>query len=256
LSGLVLFLCFLALSSCRAPDAGGAFLQSGDLLFQDVDGGPLSRAIKQVTDGFEGAKFTHVGIVSIGRGRPAVIEASGKGVRVTPLAEFLARSRDSSSRPRVVVGRLKHEYRAAALPAIKHARELVGSSYDDEFLLNNGKFYCAELVYESFWNPASGQRLFEVAPMTFCPPGSQAPDESWREYFARRKLPIPEGRPGCNPGGLSRSPSVEIVYAFGRPEGWSEEVYHRYAALPQKAAPVAAGKSPSGAPTREVGSRP
>ena len=48
-------------------------LRPGDLLFQDLDAGPLCDAIEKVTTGYRGANLTHVGVVAeagrIGRHR-------------------------------------------------------------------------------------------------------------------------------------------------------------------------------------------
>ncbi len=201
--------------SCPAEDAFA--LRAGDLLFQDLDSGELCDAIEKVTEGIDGAEFSHVGIVAFdGEGRPVVIEAGGN-VRETPLAAFLARSHDADGRPKVLVGRLGQPDWAAR--AVARAREHLGEPYDDEFRIDNGQWYCSELVYECY-RDGDGHRLFELAPMTFKEPGSDETQAVWQRYFAERKLPVPEGEPGCNPGGLSRSPRLRIVHAYGRPEGY------------------------------------
>ena len=199
----------------------------GDLLFQDLDGGPLCAAIEAVTQGVDGAKFSHVGIAAWDGRQCRVIEAGGGGVKLTPLKAFLARSADEHGRPKVVVERLAPAEREAIPPALARAKALVGRPYDGEFLLDNGKYYCSELVYEAFL-AADGGRLFAVEPMTFRPPGLGHPMPAWSEYFTRKGLPIPEGKLGCNPGGLSRSPRVAVVHAYGRPSGWSAETYRRH----------------------------
>jgi len=43
---------------------------------------------------------------------------------------------------------------------------------------------------------------------------------AWAAYFRKLHAPIPEGQPGINPGGISRSPAVRIVHVYGRPAGW------------------------------------
>ncbi len=66
--------------------------------------------------------------------------------------------------------------------------------------------------------------------MTFRTPGTDGPMPVWREYYANKGVPIPEGKPSCNPGGLSRSENLLIPHAFGRPTGWTEDTYTRHAA--------------------------
>jgi hypothetical protein len=228
--GPLLAACCFLLPACQGPAAQAVAIRSGDLLFQETDGHALGEAIKAVTGGIDGAKFTHVGIAEVAGAEVRVVEAAGKGVRVTPLKDFLARSADDQGRPKVVVGRLKAAYAGAVPGAMERSRELLGRPYNDTFVLGNGKYYCSQLVYDVYRDPASGQPLFELAPMTFCPPGSKEPLKAWREYFAGKGMEIPEGQPGCNPGGLSRSAKIEIVGAFGRPTGWTESVYRRYSA--------------------------
>lgn len=213
---MLLIALLTVLAGCQAG-AAGVISQDGDLLFQDLDGGPLCEAIEAVTQGRDGANFSHVGIVAWDGRQCTVIEAGSRGVRITPLEKFLARSADAHGRPKVIVGRLCLTYRKAIGPALAAARGLVGRPYDDEFRLGNGKYYCSELVYETYLDPDSGQRLFDVAPMTFCLPHSRQTLPTWREYFARREMPVPEGQPGCNPGGLSRSEKIEIVHRYGQP---------------------------------------
>ncbi|MHC4724324.1 MAG: hypothetical protein ACYS9V_08765 [Planctomycetota bacterium] len=38
--------------------------KEGDLLFQDLDCGPLCDAIEKVTTGYQGSNFSHVGILA------------------------------------------------------------------------------------------------------------------------------------------------------------------------------------------------
>lgn len=235
----VALLACLALPACRpAPPAQAPIaltaadrdaLRCGDLLFQDTDGSPLCEAIRAVTEGCDGGDFTHVGIVVATEPRVEILEAGGRGVKITPLEKFLARSTDDRGRPRVVVGRLKEEYRPAIEPALLRAQVLIGAPYDDLFELGDEKYYCSELVYVSYLAPADGMPLFEVFPMTFCAPGSDRPMAVWQDYYARKGAAIPEGKLGCNPGGLSRSDKLTIVHAFGKPTGWTEETYLRHA---------------------------
>ena len=113
-AGLAAIALCLLLPACRGRETPVAFAPAdGDLLFQDLDGSPLCDAIEAVTQGVEGARFSHVGIVTLGAdGAPAVIEAYEK-VTITPLATFLARSRDEKGRPKVVVGRLVDSCRSS-----------------------------------------------------------------------------------------------------------------------------------------------
>jgi hypothetical protein len=200
---------------------GGFTLQTGDLLFQDSDGGPLAEAIETVTQGVDGANLTHVGMVAgFDQERPLIIEAIGEGVVETPLATFLARSTDAHGKPKVLVGRLRAPYQPLIPEAIAHARTLLGRPYDRVFAIDNDAYYCSELLYEAFRDANDGTPVFELQPMTFKDPATDATFPAWATYYAELGDDIPEGKPGLNPGGMSRSPALEIVHAYGSPDGW------------------------------------
>jgi hypothetical protein len=215
---------------CRSyQDPGTAFaLEPGDLLFQDSDGGPLCKAIETVTSGCEGAHLSHVGLVA-GRqeGTGVVIEAAGAGVRTVPLEQFLQRSLDPAQRPKVLVGRLRPEFRHLIPAALRHAQALTGKPYDKVFDIHNDAYYCSELVYDSFLAANGGKPLFELQPMTFLDPATGATFGAWQEYFHKLGVPVPEGQPGINPGGISRAPVLTIVHAYGAPTGWQPQTASR-----------------------------
>lgn len=204
---------------CKSDDAFRP--EPGDLLFQDLDLGPLCDAIEKVTEGCGGADFSHVGIASPNNdGSVVVIEAVPDGVLTTPLDAFLERSLDADGNPKVLVGRLRPEYRRLIPPALDAARALTGRQYDGVFAIDNDRYYCSELVYEAFRKADDGKPLFELAPMTFRDPDTGATMPAWLDYFNDLKTPVPEGEPGINPGGISRSSAIEIVHAYGKPSGW------------------------------------
>lgn len=196
-------------------------LQSGDLLFQDLDGSPFYEAVEKVTQGYNDAALTHVGIVaSNGKGEIIVIEAISKGVTETPLDTFLNRSHDNNGRPKVLVGRLLPQYRHLIKTALAEALNLNGKPYDSGFDIQNDAYYCSELVYFCFKEANDGQPLFELQPMTFIDPDTKETFPAWREYFRKLGIDVPEGKPGLNPGSISRSPVLRIVHKYGFPDGW------------------------------------
>ena len=172
-------------------------------------------AIKAVTTGYNGADFSHVGIVVRNeKGEPVVIEAVSKGVVVTDLSRFLGRSVDSTGQPKVIVGRLKKAHRHLVPEAVRQAMALKGKPYDKAFVIDNDAYCCSELVYEAFRRANNGNPVFALEPMTFKTPGSDETMPAWREYFAKLGIDVPEGQPGINPGGISRSPILDIVYSY------------------------------------------
>jgi len=208
-------------ASLRVAPPDAFALQPGDLLFQDLDCGPLCDAIETVTQGVDGAHFSHLGMVSHVEGRRVwIIEAVSAGVVETPLKKFLGRSADAHGNPKVLVGRLDAETSVLIPGAIAAARAYLGRPYDNVYVIDTSTFYCSELIYEAFLEVNHGQPVFELAPMTFKDPRTSATFPAWKDYYTKLNTPIPEGKPGLNPGGISRSPHVHIVHAYGVPEGW------------------------------------
>ena len=57
--------------------------------------------------------------------------------------------------------------------------------------------------------------------MTYKDPDTDSLFPIWEEYFAELKVPVPEGEPGLNPGGMSTSEYLDIVHFYGKPEGYT-----------------------------------
>jgi len=198
-------------------------LQVGDLLFQDGDCGSFCEAIEKVTFGIDGARLSHVGmVVPIGTNGLAVIEAVQKGVKITPTGEFFSRSLDGKEASKVLVGRLKKEKQAIIPQAIKVAQTKIGKEYDNAFNMLNDSYYCSELLYTAFLEANGGQPIFELQKMTFKDPATKVTFPVWETYFKDLGIAIPEDEPGLNPGGMSRSPHIDIVHAYGKPEGYKK----------------------------------
>lgn len=198
-------------------------LQKGDLLFQDLDCGELCDAIEKVTTGVNGAKFSHVAIVSKidNDGKAYVIEAYDK-VEETPVSEFLKRSHDDKGNPKVVVAKLLPEYQYLIPVAVNRAYKLLGKKYDSKFDLNDDSYYCSELIYDIFKYYDKGKKieLFPLNSMTFKDPDTGEIMNVWKKYFKELGIPVPEGKPGINPGAISRSPKLKVVHVYGRPTLW------------------------------------
>jgi hypothetical protein len=180
--------------------------ESGDLIFQDLDCGGMCDAIEAVTQGYNGHRFSHVGLVNRTGKTVMVIEALGAGVRMIPLDSFLKRTTNT-----MYVGRVKKEYTRLVKKAIRFSVKQLGKPYDDAFIYDNGKYYCSELIYDAFQYANHGRPFFRLESMTFKKPGSDDYFPVWIDYYKKLGAAIPEGKPGCNPGGLSRSSKINIV---------------------------------------------
>ena len=194
------FLLLWILAGCNGkPD-----FRTGDLIFQDLDC-ELCEAIEGATRGYGGKPVSHMGVIVVSDSGTYVLEAYDK-VQIIPLDSFLKRS------PKIMLGRLKKPWRKHIAGAVKRGMEKLGLPYDAEFKLNNGKYYCSELVYDIFLD-AKGRPLFEIHPMNFKNLQTGVYDSVWTDYFNKLQTAIPQDEPGCNPAGYSRSGKVEIIYA-------------------------------------------
>lgn len=222
-------LILIIFSSCVAEKEKEFQLQVGDFLFQDLDSSPLCEAIESVTPGYNNGNFSHVGIIIKG-GDPIlqnvdskfeekyfynlqqdyrVLEAIPAEVTTTRIDSFLNNSLDSLSNPKVIVGRLRVEYRYLIKDAIRFLNGKIGVKYDDEFLLNNEKYYCSELIYEAF----KKEDIFELAPMNFMNKENKIMP-IWQNYYDKLNMKVPQGELGINPGLMSISNKIDIIYDF------------------------------------------
>ena len=222
-------LILIIFSSCVSEKEKEFQLQVGDFLFQDLDSSPLCEAIESVTPGYNNGNFSHVGIIIKG-GDPIlqnvdskfeekyfynlqqdyrVLEAIPAEVTTTRMDSFLNNSLDSLSNPKVIVGRLKVEYRYLIKDAIRFLNGKIGVKYDDEFLLNNEKYYCSELIYEAF----KKEDVFELAPMNFMNKENKIMP-IWQNYYDKLNMKVPQGELGINPGLMSISNKIDIIYDF------------------------------------------
>ena len=180
-------------------------LKTGDILFQSMNCGPLCEAINEVTEGYQGKDFSHLGMVYIKNDSIFIIEAAGKAVQITPYETFKTYTKEE-----MFVGRLKSKYQKYIPKAIDFALQQVGVPYDDAYLYNNGKYYCSELIYDAFLH-AYKKPLFDLFPMTFKSPKTNDFFDVWATYYKKLNMEIPECQLGCNPGGISTSNKLKII---------------------------------------------
>jgi len=186
-------------------------LEEGDLLFQNLNCGELCDAIEKVTEGVDGKNFSHCTMVVKINDTLKVIEAIGKEVQINSLPAFFERSGDTSEIQNITVGRLKDQF-LNMIPKVELiSKQLIGEPYDDEFIMNNGKWYCSELIYEVFREDNNKNDFFNLEPMTFKDPETGAFIPAWENYYKALGREIPEGQMGINPGLISRSNKIQII---------------------------------------------
>lgn len=203
LSIIILFISSLTLSAQNIQSK----LKEGDLVFQDLDCGPLCDAIEAVTEGYKQRDFSHVAIIIKENGRLRAIEAIGTEVRTISIDSLFQRTPNEN---KYLVMRLNEEYLSRSKNISKKSLQYLGKKYDDRFIMNNDSLYCSELVYEVY-NTAIKSQIFDLQAMTYKEPGTDKYFDAWVEYYKSLKSFIPEGMPGINPGLISRSPYLRIV---------------------------------------------
>ena len=190
-------------------------LQHGDLLFcvasPSRDG--IAQAIVSVTEGIDLQRVSHVAIVcQEPDGRFYALEASGKhGVWLNPIDSFFVHSdHTSTGKPMVLFGRLKDTSCVAA--SVQKAKTYLGRPYDEQYLPSDSAIYCSELVHFSYFDH-EGKEIFPQQPMSFHDQSGQV-TPFWKDYYRQWNMSVPEGEPGTNPGGISRSDKINIIGKF------------------------------------------
>ena len=185
----IIILLYMILMPCVAATA--QCLRPGYLLFHVPQ---KSNHITEVTP----AMIDHV---AIALSSDSVIEAVPKhGVIVTPI--------DSLRRQEgyYIVCKVK---RAHVARSLRNARRYLGRQYDYVFLPDNDDIYCSELVQLSFVDRHECP-IFVPVPMSFHDATGCITDY-WRQFYAHRGLPVPEGLPGTNPAELSKRRCIKEI---------------------------------------------
>lgn len=200
------------LASCAGRNTDNEYVpQDGDIAFQVSETSDFVKAITDVSAMHDSIKFSHVGIVVIDKDGPAVLEAVPQGgVKITPMDTYLADAETLDGRPGVVIKRINHDFPIDK--AIAKAKTYIGQEYDWNFLPDNGKMYCSELVYEGFIDE-DGTHLFKSSPMNFRNSDGEYP-AYWVDLFTRLGAEIPQDVQGTSPQEMSQDSSLVEVYRY------------------------------------------
>ncbi len=209
MKNIVLIFILLIFSNLDAmSQAPNIELKEGDLVFQDLDCGPLCDAIEAVTEGYKGRDFSHVAIIIKEKNRLRAIEAIGSEVHTISIDSLFLRT---PSKNKYLIMRLNDEYQYLSKNISKNSLQYIGKKYDDRFIMNNDSLYCSELVYEVFNSSIKNETIFHLQEMTYKEPGTNKFFQAWVDYYKSLNSSIPEGLPGINPGLISRSAYLHIV---------------------------------------------
>ncbi|MBN2724780.1 MAG: hypothetical protein JXR95_11975 [Deltaproteobacteria bacterium] len=213
-SGLFLIMAGFIISGCSGkgklnfPVKVRRTLRTGDIILQDLDCGKMCTAIEKATHVKGFGNVSHMGVYVEIEGKGAVIEAYGK-VKITPVNEFLSRSTDSGGIPKIHILRLDKKFTSIIPFFIAELKKRLDSPYDDDFLPDNGKYYCSELVSDSLLS--LGLHIMPRMPMSFGKKGSFS-RKVFTEYFEKKQMNIPDGKPGTNPAMLLSSPDFYVIW--------------------------------------------
>ena len=166
-------------------------LNMGDLLFHVTK---QSNAITDVTPGM----IDHVAIYV---GNKQVIEAIENGVTITPLIQLKKRGNGYYLIGNVIGADYKK--------SVQNCFSYLGRKYDHLYLPDNDEIYCSELVELSFVDN-NGNKIFSPIPMSFHDDNGQI-TPYWIQFYKLHRMEVPEGKPGTNPGELSRQENVKIM---------------------------------------------
>lgn len=201
-----LFLAMILILQNCTSHSKGVQLKNGDLLFVTAKETGLSGAINNVTQKQKEASFDHIGITEKEDGNWYVFHAAPKGgSQRQNLKSFLKNQSDEGQK--VVVYRLKPEFQKAIPEALKKAESMVGKPYNFNYILDEGSYYCSDYIERAF----RANHIFRLEPMTFIEPKTGKINEFWTEFYKKKNLEVPEGKPGCNPNGLAASEKLERV---------------------------------------------
>lgn len=194
----ILFFLLLLVSGCKGLSVSQ--LENGDLLFVTAKETGLSGAINNVTQKEKAISFDHIGILEKENNVFFVLHAAPKGgSQKQALKDFM---RDQAQEgQKVIVYRLKPEYKKAIPSAINKAELMLGKPYNFNYILDENSYYCSDFIERAFRE----DHIFKLEPMTFIDPKTGKTNEFWEEFYKKKNLKVPEGELGCNPNGLAGS---------------------------------------------------
>lgn len=177
-------------------------LEVGDVILQ-----PLNCYLCNLIEVEERSIFSHVGIViektfEKNGSKVLIAEAYGEKVAKVELSQFLKKTQENQTelvlRPREF-GSLKRDSLQKIAKKIQSVFEksFKGKSYDPEFLLNNDKYYCSELVMDLLNHVLKNKIL--TKPMHYLENRT-----AWEAYFEKIGSQVPDSLPGISPGDLER----------------------------------------------------
>ncbi|MCQ2113810.1 MAG: hypothetical protein MJY52_01960 [Bacteroidaceae bacterium] len=196
-----LFCCVMScmMMSCVKNTQQLEDIKSGDLLFVSVPADyELLDSTKQVgIDSTKEMNYIHAAILDVDeRGEIWISDATLRhGVAHRPTDEFLKDyTLKDGSLPRFEVMRLKDNSKIDKY--MNNVKKYIGEQYDTDFLMNNGKHYCTELIYDAYADEEG--HVFDLKTVDFRDAHGNIP-MLWIQLFQKINIPLPDGMPGIMP---------------------------------------------------------
>jgi hypothetical protein len=188
---------------------GDANLEDGDLLFVRGENRILLGLVdfSELASNLTDSPFSHVALVSREGGQLLVYDIVAEGPRRLAFADFVADRRLSL----LAAKRLRPEYRQHAPQAIAFCRQVWQQQdpFDEDFRLDNGRWYCSELIETAYRN--AGLALSEPVPIQQLP-GYHRVSPAVRQLVLSAKPIKPTEAvfvPGNDTLGMWSSPSLQ-----------------------------------------------
>lgn len=179
---------------------------NGDLIFVGAQTEDLSGAINRVTQISDKKNYDHVGLIEKTKDSIFVLHAAPFGGSQREEIHHFFKSQTEKNN-KIVIYRLKSAYQYSIPNAIKIAKSLLGKEYNWEYILNDETLYCSDFIERAFRNDS----IFELIPMNFKNPQTEKIDDFWVEFYAKKKLEVPQDQPGTNPNQLAESNKLEEI---------------------------------------------
>lgn len=177
------------------------YLKNGDLLFIQAKEENLSGAISRVTKSNNNISYDHIAIIERKKNEIYVLHAAPEKGSVKENLQLFLKDYERSN---IDVYRLKDQYKMSINSAIATSNTLLNKPYNVAYVLDENSYYCSDFIERSFRKDS----IFNLKPMTFINPKTGKTDEYWQEFYNKLNLQVPEGKPGCNPNGLSTSDKI------------------------------------------------
>ncbi len=188
-------------------------IQSGDIIFVSL---PMNYSLIDsvvVNDTSSEKNFIHVAVADVDEdGKLWVIDATLKhGVDRHPVDTFF---NDFTLRngelPNMEVWRLKDCSDMGIY--MENIKQYIGEEYDMNFMMDNGKHYCSELIYDAYLK--DGEHVFELGEVVMRNSKGTVPIY-WIQLFDKISMPLPQGKVGIMPqqmydGGKLRKVNVKF----------------------------------------------